>query len=85
VQNTLRKALILNCQLMSDLSGCVRTSLTDSLRVALTYGREAEERIVYLREFGPTPHAFTLREHFPPPDAVSSGPLHSPEEWTCPA
>jgi hypothetical protein len=47
--------------------------------------REAEERIVHLREFGPTPHAFTLREHFPPPDAASSGPLHSPEEWTCPA
>ena len=46
---------------------------------------EAEERVLYLREFGPTPHSFTLREHFPPPDVVSSGPLRSPEEWTCPA
>lgn len=30
---------------------------------------EAEERVRYLREHGPTPHAFTLQKHFPPPDA----------------
>jgi hypothetical protein len=47
--------------------------------------QEAEERVLYLREFGPTPRSFTLREHFAPPDVVSSGPLRSPEEWTCPA
>jgi hypothetical protein len=41
--------------------------------------------VLHLREFGPTPHSFTLKEHFPPPDVVSSGPLHSPEDWTCPA
>jgi heme-degrading monooxygenase HmoA len=46
---------------------------------------EAEERVIHLREFGPTPFAFTLKEHFPPPDAVGSGPIRSPEEWTCPA
>ena len=47
--------------------------------------QEAEDRVLHLREFGPTPYAFTLREHFPPPDVASSGPLRSPEEWTCPA
>jgi hypothetical protein len=31
------------------------------------------------------PYAFTLRERLPPPDTVSSGPLRSPEESTCPA
>jgi Domain of unknown function (DUF3291) len=47
--------------------------------------QEAEERVLYLREFGPTPYSFTLKEHFPPPDVAASGPLRSPEEWTCPA
>jgi len=28
---------------------------------------EAEERLNYLQEHGPTPHAFTLKERFPPP------------------
>jgi heme-degrading monooxygenase HmoA len=50
---------------------------------------EAEERVIHLREFGPTPYAFTLKEHFAPPDAAGSGPvrgpIRSPEEWTCPA
>ncbi len=46
---------------------------------------EAEERVLYLREFGVTPYAFTLREHFPPPDVAGRGPLRSPEDWTCPA
>jgi heme-degrading monooxygenase HmoA len=32
---------------------------------------EAEERVIHLREFGPTPYAFTLKEHFPPPDAAA--------------
>jgi heme-degrading monooxygenase HmoA len=46
--------------------------------------REAEERVLRVRESGPTPYAFTLREHFPPPDVSASGPLFSPEDWTCP-
>jgi len=46
---------------------------------------EAEERVLRLRESGPTPYAFTLNEHFPPPDVASSGPVISPENWTCPA
>ena len=46
--------------------------------------QEAEERVLHLRERGPGPYAFTLREHFPPPDASASGPLFSPEDWTCP-
>jgi hypothetical protein len=41
--------------------------------------------VIHLREFGPTPYAFTLKEHFPPPDVKGSGPIRSPEEWTCPA
>lgn len=28
--------------------------------------RHAEERILHLRQYGPTPQAFTLREHYPP-------------------
>ena len=31
---------------------------------------EAEARVLHLREFGPTPFAFSLKEHFPPPDTV---------------
>jgi heme-degrading monooxygenase HmoA len=46
--------------------------------------QEAEERVLRLRESGPTPYAFTLREHFPPPDVAASGPLFSPEDWACP-
>lgn len=30
---------------------------------------EAGERLTHLREHGPTPHAFTFRESFPPPGA----------------
>lgn len=47
--------------------------------------REAEERVRHLRAHGPTPHAFMLREHFPPPDGGNLEMLLSPEEWTCPA
>jgi hypothetical protein len=46
---------------------------------------EAEDRILHLRESGPTPYAFTLREHFAPPDAGRGEPVRSPEDWTCPA
>ena len=50
--------------------------------------QEAEERVIHLRVYGPTPHAFSLREHFPPPGAAGfaePGPISSPEEWNCPA
>jgi hypothetical protein len=33
-----------------------------------------------LRGHGPTPYAFPLREHFPPPGSDDAGPLRSPEE-----
>ena len=46
---------------------------------------EAEDRVKHLRAHGPTPAAFTLREHFPPPDSDNLGMLLSPEDWTCPA
>jgi hypothetical protein len=46
---------------------------------------EAEDRVKHLRRHGPTPYAFTLRDHFPPPDSTETGLLRSPEEWTCPA
>jgi hypothetical protein len=46
---------------------------------------EAEDRVRHLRAHGPTPQAFTLREHFPPPDSGDAEPLYSPEDWTCPA
>ena len=46
---------------------------------------EAEERVTHLRAHGPTPSAFTLRVHFPPPDSGDAEMLLSPEDWTCPA
>jgi hypothetical protein len=46
---------------------------------------EAEDRVRYLRAHGPTPHAFTLREHFPAPDSGDIELLRSAEGWTCPA
>ena len=46
---------------------------------------EAEDRVRHLREHGPTPQAFTLRQHFPAPDANDCEPIDSPEHWTCPA
>jgi hypothetical protein len=46
---------------------------------------EAEERVNHLRAQGPTPHAFTLRVHFPSPDSDDTDMLVSPEDWTCPA
>ena len=45
---------------------------------------EAEDRVKHLRANGPTPYAFTLKTHFPSPDAASAAPLHSPDDWACP-
>jgi hypothetical protein len=44
----------------------------------------AEDRVRYLRARGPTPYAFTLREHFPPPDADDFGEVNTREDWACP-
>jgi hypothetical protein len=46
---------------------------------------EAEDRVKHLRAHGPTPHAFTLRVHFPAPDSGETGERRSPADWTCPA
>ncbi|HUZ54997.1 MAG TPA: DUF3291 domain-containing protein [Streptosporangiaceae bacterium] len=46
---------------------------------------DAEEKVRYLRAHGPTPLAFTLRVHFPPPGDADAGPLPGREEWMCPA
>ena len=42
-----------------------------------------EDRLKYLRRHGPTPYAFTLKVHFPPPDSAADGPLLSPADWAC--
>jgi hypothetical protein len=44
---------------------------------------EAEDRIRHLRQYGPTPRAFTLRVHFPPPGTGDMSPEHSPDDWAC--
>jgi len=45
---------------------------------------EAEERVLYLRSHGPTPFAFTLRQHFPPPGAgAAEAPLRNDDDRLC--
>jgi hypothetical protein len=46
---------------------------------------DAADRSRRLRADGPTPAAFTLRQHFPPPGAVAGGPRLAPDAWMCPA
>jgi hypothetical protein len=46
---------------------------------------DAEERVRLLRATGPSPAAFTLREHFPAPDDAAGGPRRAPDDWMCPA
>jgi Domain of unknown function (DUF3291) len=47
---------------------------------------EAEERVGYLRANGPSPFAFTLRHHFPPPDdEAPAGALRNDDDRLCPA
>ena len=42
---------------------------------------DAEERLLHLREHGPTEFAFTFREPFPPPDAAPTPPAQGlPEQ-----
>ncbi len=54
-------------------------------RTEMPTTKQAEKRIRHLRKHGPTPRAFTLKVHFPPPDAADSEPVRGPEKWTCPA
>jgi hypothetical protein len=46
---------------------------------------DAEDRIRHLRAHGPTPHAFTLRVHFPPPGEGECAPRPGRSDWMCPA
>jgi hypothetical protein len=47
---------------------------------------EAEERLTLLRAAGPTPDAFTFRQHFPPPDEDDSdGSAVDDDRWFCSA
>ena len=45
--------------------------------------REAEDRVRHLRAHGPTAHAFTLRQHFPPPGELEREEIRSPDDWAC--
>jgi hypothetical protein len=44
---------------------------------------EATRRLGHLREYGPSPHAFTFREPYPAPDA--NEPITPEDRWFCPA
>lgn len=47
---------------------------------------EAEQRVRHLRSNGPTPFAFTLREHYPAPGTDRGEELvRGPDDWLCPA
>ena len=43
---------------------------------------DAEDKVRHLRAHGPTPAAFTLRVHFPPPGA-DARPRSGRDEWMC--
>ncbi|MBL7495925.1 DUF3291 domain-containing protein [Frankia sp. CNm7] len=43
---------------------------------------DAEERVRHLREHGPTPWAFTLREYFPPPGTPAGTVASSQAGWS---
>jgi hypothetical protein len=44
---------------------------------------EAKERLEHIRVHGPTPYAFTLRTHFPPP-SEGDYPAIEDDRWPCP-
>lgn len=47
---------------------------------------DAEDRVRHLRTHGPTPHAFTLRDHYPAPDTSRADEvLRGADDWLCPA
>jgi hypothetical protein len=45
---------------------------------------DAEERLTLLRAVGPSPDAFTFRQHFPPPDEASVAQVDD-DRWFCAA
>jgi hypothetical protein len=45
---------------------------------------DAEDKVRHLRAHGPTPEAFTLSVHFPPPGDARSAPISGRDEWMCP-
>ena len=45
---------------------------------------DAEDRILHLRQHGPTPYAFTFKVHFPPPDSDGSA-VEGRADWMCSA
>jgi hypothetical protein len=47
--------------------------------------QEAEERLTLLRAVGPSPDAFTFRQHFPPPDAEGESSDADDDRWFCAA
>jgi hypothetical protein len=44
---------------------------------------DAEDRIRRLRADGPSRAAFTLRQHYPAPDAAATGPASGDASWMC--
>ena len=44
---------------------------------------DAAGRLAHLRAHGPTPHAFTFRRPFPPPDDAGAD-VRIDDDWTCP-
>ena len=47
---------------------------------------ESEERVRHLRQHGPTPPVFTLRDHYPPPEGgIDAGAASGPHDWLWPA
>jgi hypothetical protein len=52
---------------------------------ALSTTQDAEQAVRMERANGPTPAAFTLKEHFPPPGVPGRGPELAPRDWMCPA
>ncbi len=45
---------------------------------------EAEDRLAALRAEGPSPYAFSFREHFPPPDDQPAAAAEADDRWGCP-
>ena len=49
----------------------------------LPTAQEALDRLAHLRTAGPSPHAFTFKQHYPPPSAASSDPADMRPEPYC--
>jgi hypothetical protein len=44
---------------------------------------EAEDRVALLRRYGPTPAAFTISKHFPPPGQSAPSEAVQRDDWKC--